>query len=40
MRRAINNKIKFIHADEAVFTFSTFISRSWYKRNSNIEVYD
>nr|AAB42034.1 42 kDa 'D,D35E' transposase [Oxytricha trifallax] len=40
MQRAITNDIKFIHADEAVFTFNTFIQKSWYKRHSNIEVYD
>ena len=40
MQRANLNNIKFIHADEAMFTFNTFISRSWYKRHSNVEVYD
>ncbi len=40
MQRAISNNIKFIHADEAVFTFNTFISKSWYKKYDNIEVYD
>lgn len=40
MQRSQEHNIKFIHADEAVFTFNTFISRSWYKRYSNIEVYD
>ena len=40
MQRAITNNIKFIHADEAVFTFNTFINKSWYKKYNNIEVYD
>eukprot|EP00347_Sterkiella_histriomuscorum_P011758 403371210 len=40
MQRAITNNIKFIHADEAVFTFNTFINKSWYKKYDNIEVYD
>jgi len=34
------HNIKFIHADEAVFTFNTFINKSWYKKYDNIEVYD
>jgi len=40
MQRPIAENIKFIHADECVFTFNTFINRSWYKKYDNIEVYD
>ena len=40
MQRALEHNIKFIPADEAVCTLNTLISRSWYKRYSNIEAYD
>lgn len=35
-----SNQVKFIHADEAVFTFSTFSNKTWSGCYDNIRVFD
>jgi hypothetical protein len=34
------NQVKFIQADEAVFTFSTFSNKTWSGSYDNIKVFD